>query len=261
MDARCDAPVCRTQARPWHPQLAVDGALRGCIERRDAERLPYLLPNGTCEFDGRLSLVQHRGRLWLYARSNPAVHGQRFAQVASSADGGRSWSPFEFLRLGGYRYAEGDLYFFVASPNPAVPHTLLGLFPLAHRFRGCIGVAASADGVHWSEPAPLLRCAVHGERAVHHPAQGLTLQGGEVSLWVHENVPGVTTDDPNVKVAQHTYLTLPRTRLVRHSVPVGQLRAWALKALEGLRRRVGPSRRSPRGSPGPNHILTANHLR
>tara|TARA_B110001452_G_scaffold236730_1_gene216171 strand:+ start:235 stop:378 length:144 start_codon:yes stop_codon:yes gene_type:complete len=41
----------------------VDGALRGCIERRDSERLPYLLPNGTCEFDGRLSLVRPRGRI------------------------------------------------------------------------------------------------------------------------------------------------------------------------------------------------------
>lgn len=49
------------QARPWHPQLAVDGALRGCIERRDSERLPYLLPNGTCEFDGRLSLARSLG--------------------------------------------------------------------------------------------------------------------------------------------------------------------------------------------------------
>ena len=89
----------------------------------------------------------------------------------------------------------------------------------------------STDGVHWSAPTPLLRCAVHGERAVHHPAQGFVVEGDEVALFVHENIPGITTDDPNIKVGAHPYLRLPRTRLVRHSIPLAELRRWTERAL------------------------------
>ena len=55
-------------------------------------------------------------------------------------------------------------------------------------------MAASRDGLHWSPPTPLQRCAVHGERTVHHPASGFLLDGDEVAIFIHENVPGVTAD-------------------------------------------------------------------
>ncbi len=210
-----------------------NGTHPGCVERRSRywASQAYL---GTCEFDGRLSLVQHSGRLWLYARANPALHGQRFVQATSSADGGLTWSPFSFINLRGYGYAQGDLYFFVVAPNPVVPGTLLALFPIAHKFRGCIAISASADALSWSEPTPLLSCAVHGERAVHHPAQGFVREGRHVAIFVHENVPGVTTDDPNIKLAAHPYLQLPRPRLVRHTVPADELRSWSQMALRSI---------------------------
>ena len=47
----------------WAEQrLAVEGHQAGCVERRDTQRMNWLLPNGTCEFDGRLALALHRGR-------------------------------------------------------------------------------------------------------------------------------------------------------------------------------------------------------
>ena len=122
-----------------------------------------------------------------------------------------------------------------------MPDTLLALLPLAHKFRGCIAIAASVDGVRWSAPTPLLRCAVHGERAVHHPAQGFVHvpHEGVVALYVHENVAGVTSDitPTAAQMQQFPYLKLPRPRLVRHTLPVAALRRWTEEALRGHRPR------------------------
>ena len=132
--------------------------------------------------------------------------------MVSSDDDGRTWGAFSFVSIAEYDYAQGDVYFFVVAPNPAHEGSLLALFPLAHKFRGCIGLAASVDGLHWSAPTPLLRCAVHGERAVHHPAQGLVSDGDSVVMFVHENVPGVTSDHTPTaaQMVQFPYLKLPR---------------------------------------------------
>ena len=72
---------------------------------------------GTCEFDGKLSVVLWRGRLLLYARANPAAYGQRFVQVATSTYRGvensstceTRWSPFEMIRISKYSIREGEL--------------------------------------------------------------------------------------------------------------------------------------------------------
>ena len=69
---------------------------------------------------------------------------------------------------------------------------------------------------------------------MHHPAQGFGREGRHVAIFVHENVPGVTTDDPNIKLAAHPYLQLPRPRLVRHTVPADELRSWSQMALRSI---------------------------
>ena len=61
-------------------RLLFDGTDPGCIERRDTTRMPWVFP-GACEFDGRLSLVEHRNELLLYVRANIASRGRRFVQV------------------------------------------------------------------------------------------------------------------------------------------------------------------------------------
>ena len=239
-----------------------NGTHPGCIERR-SRFYASMAHLGTCEFDGRLSLVAHGGTLLLYARANPATHGQRYVQVAASQDGGMSWGPFAFISMDGYTHMEGDVYFFAVSVNPVHPASLLAMFPLAHKFRGCIGVSVSLDGLHWSQPTPLLRCAVHGERAVHHPAAGLVRDGPLVSLYVHENVPGVTSDltPTPAQMVAHPYLKLPRPRLVRHTLPADALRTWTLATLStldnttggvggGRGRRVGLRRRAAPGMRG-----------
>ena len=73
-----------------------------------------------------------------------------------SRDGTR-WAPFKTVHLGGYD-ATGDVYFFAAQVNPAHNGSLVAIFPLVHRLRACLAIAASYDGVHWSRVTPLLSC-------------------------------------------------------------------------------------------------------
>lgn len=85
-----------------------NGTHDGCIEKR-SRFYASMAHLGTCEFDGRLSLVHLGSELRLYARANPAVHGQRFVQTVASRDGGQTWGRFEFVRLAEYEYVSRPL--------------------------------------------------------------------------------------------------------------------------------------------------------
>ena len=80
-----DAAVNGTGA--WRGvRLLFNGSHPGCVEgRRDIDKLVVLSPDGAlaCEFDGRLSAVEHEGRTFVYARSNPAQSGNRTVQVVA----------------------------------------------------------------------------------------------------------------------------------------------------------------------------------
>jgi hypothetical protein len=81
-----------------------NGTHAGCVERR-SRFYASMAHLHTCEFDGRLSLVRFGHRLLLYARTNPATHGQRYVQMTASDDGGRTWGRFSFISIGEYDYA------------------------------------------------------------------------------------------------------------------------------------------------------------
>lgn len=61
----------------------------------------------------------------------------------------------------------------------------------------------------------------------------IELCGRSVAIYVHENVPGVTSDlTPTAQMmAAYPYLKLPKPRLVRHTIPTEVLRSWTLSAL------------------------------
>ena len=154
----------------------------GCVERRDG-----LL--GTCEFDGRLSVVQlaprgHAGpgSVLLYARANTKSQGgARFVQVTQSADGKGGWTPFRLIRFacgrpspsGGIVFEQGftihEIYFFLAHTR-ANGGGLVGLFPATFTLagvrsggvlpRGGVFVAFSRDGLLWSPPVQIMRSRV-----------------------------------------------------------------------------------------------------
>jgi hypothetical protein len=198
----------------------------------------------------QLALVAFGGDLLLYTRSNPASHGSRHVQVTRSSDGGESWSAFEQVTIEGYDMGSGDIYYFGAQVNPSHNGSLLATFPLVHRLRGCIGLAASLDGVHWSRVTPLLSCSIFGERTMDQPAlPAMVRRGGEVWLYVHEEVPGITSDRAVPLLLQPFLLKAERpSRVVRYAFPCQLLASWTEDALTSLvataRRRAGGVLRS-----------------
>ena len=172
---------------------------------------------GFCEYDGRLSLVLFRGEFLLYARANPATHGQRFVMMSASRDL-QHWSALAMIDLQSYERKHGEVYFWAVVPNPVHNESLLALAPLVHRFRGCVGLSASRDGRRWSTPEPLFRCAVWGERTDAHPVAGMLRRGDEVHIYMHERVPSIRTDAST---------PLPTARLLSGGHPSGALPAGA----------------------------------
>ena len=70
----------------------------------------------------------------------------------------------------------------------------------------CLALSLSLDGLTWSAPRPLVRCAAAGERAVHHPAAGLVRRGRHVLFYVHEDVSAIRLDakTPEVRPLRST---------------------------------------------------------
>ena len=125
-----------------------DGRHPGCVEGRQGITKLVKRDDGrlACEFDGRLSAVRHRGRTWLYARANPGLSGQRYVQATSSSDLVH-WAPFKLLEIDKYHFVDGDIYFLAAQVNPLAPDSLVGIAPVVHLQRGCIGLTVSRDGL------------------------------------------------------------------------------------------------------------------
>ena len=233
-----DGEVDDPAKSPWtQKRLVLDGYHPGCVERRNtSSRDMAHVITGVCEFDGRLSLVSFRGELLLFSRSNPAAHGSRHVQVTRSSNDGDTWSPFEQLRLSGYD-GGGDIYFFGVQVNPAHDHSLLAIFPLVHRMRGCVAMSASLDGVRWTRATPLLSCSIYGERTLDHPASpAMVRRGSEVWLYVHEEVPGITIDRMTPRLAYANLAKAERpSNVVRYAFSCKMLAAWTADALQEWR--------------------------
>ena len=226
-------------ATQWREKrLILDGLQPGCVERRDAmsRDFSYLHPN-VCEFDGRLSLVAFQGDLILFTRSNPAHHGSRHVQMTRSRDGGATWSPFEQLVFDGYTLGEGDVYFFGAQVNPSHDGSLIAVFPIVHKLRGCISIAASYDGIHWSTITPLLSCGIYGERTLDQPAApSMVRRGREVWLYVHEEVPGITLDRSVPLLLNPLLEKVERpSKVVRYAFACELLARWTETTLRGVK--------------------------
>ena len=244
-------------------RLAVTGFQPGCVERRRNEVLATRSEGDkmrtACEFDGRLTLVHHRGRFFLYTRLNSARSGHRFVQMTSSVDL-RSWSRFVPIAVEGYNSHEegsghGNIYFWSASANPLDNGTMVALAPVSHHYRGCLGISLSADGQHWSPITPLVGTALDtapceeaerasgacfdgkfvGQRTTHHPVTGVFHLGASVVFFIHENVP---------KIVDHAPPASRRpSRLMRYAVPASAFLCWTACSRAWLKYRV-QSRRS-----------------
>lgn len=221
----------------WEGRIILNGSHPGCVERRDASQMRWLLA-GVCEFDGRLSLAHHRGEYLLYTRANVYAHGHRFVQLTTSTDSVR-WRPFELLQINGYSPLQGDIYFFAVQPNPVHNGSLLAIFPISHQLRGCIAISLSLDGKRWSRVRPLLGCGLRGERTTDHPLAGgvvLGKEGDRVHFWVQHNVPLISVDRAQPAAVSHWLERHPpgASTIMRYSVPCAVLGRWTSAALHEL---------------------------
>lgn len=230
---------------PWRDkQLIIDGRHPGCVEKRKPSSTGdffHLIPGGVCEYDGRLSVVSFEGDLLLFTRSNPAARGSRHVQMTRSTDDGTTWSPFQQVQIDGYA-GGGDIYFFAVQVNPAHAGSLVAVFPLVHRMRGCISIAISIDGVRWSRITPLLSCSVYGERTMDQPAlPSMVRRGAEVWVYVHEEVPGIMVDRSTSRLAySHMAKTEKPSSVFRYAFPCTKLANWTQQALQEWERVYEP---------------------
>ena len=217
------------------PTAVVDGAHAGCVERRTAE---YILdydrrpPVPRCEFDGRVSLAAHRGRLWAYVRANMNPRGGgRYVQATSRPLAGGDWGAFSLVEMAGYddrAIREFNIYFFAVNPNPVDATSLLALFPIVTDVAAFVGLAVSCDGRRFSAPHAFLPTAyAYENRTADQPVDGLLRRGNDVFVYVHENVPGLAPSRKN-------RLDPTDSRIARHTVDADKLAAWTADAKRGL---------------------------
>ena len=160
-----------------------------------------------------------------------------------------TWSDFRLVEINGYRPSEADLYFFLVQSNPIHRGSLLAMFPLVHRFRACVGIALSLDGISWSRVTPLIDCAVQGERAVDHPVAGGAVYskhdgvasnatgGGNVSFYIQHRVPGISHDRLTPLELWHWRKGMEHeSYLSRYSLPCEKFAQWTLRQIRSLER-------------------------
>mmetsp|Transcript_7327 Transcript_7327/g.22890 ORF Transcript_7327/g.22890 Transcript_7327/m.22890 type:complete len:350 (-) Transcript_7327:88-1137(-) len=202
--------------------VLVQGDHEGCVDRRPRQR-------GSCEFDGKVSVVDGR----LYARANlvrrnasNGMFGGRHVQVLKFEP---ALSNFELISVRDYRGVgappvSGDnVYFAVVLRNPVAKGYIL-LAPVVREEptrKAFIGMAFSCDGVHFSEFLRVLEStpASYG-RGTDHPVDGVVVRGPNAYFYVHRDVPGVRAEE------------IYKSRLVRYTVPLAELKAVAERRLD-----------------------------
>ena len=263
-DSSLPAGIRFTRGRGWpwragnwsYPAVALrSGQPHGCIDRRPS-LWSLAKPHGRrgqpsrCEFDGRLSIVHHRGAYRIFARSNlfeNAITGGRFVQTTSSSDG-QTWTPWQQLRIRMLPPGSADLYFFAAQRNPVNASTLMAIFPISQPPDACIAIAFSMNGVEWSAPYALqlsvlgwrtsqvdLSGGIEWRNEDHPVAGGAHLHGNRVWFYIHHSVSGMSMRDEQ------------RPQVIRYTIPSSALRRVSEQQLQRLSMPKGSAKRSASG--------------
>mmetsp|Transcript_58135 Transcript_58135/g.131734 ORF Transcript_58135/g.131734 Transcript_58135/m.131734 type:complete len:395 (-) Transcript_58135:190-1374(-) len=159
---------------------------------------------GTCLFDGKFSLVRYRGQLLIYGRANMKVGGGgRWAQVAKSSDGGKTFGHFELVKMPGVDLDKNtNFYFFFVEPFfdhrtktqrlvALIPGVLNGVMAGERLKSGTAGIhmSVSDDGIHFSPPSLIMTSFLSKVRTSDYPVSVSDLLGRRgVSFIVQRNV-------------------------------------------------------------------------
>ena len=150
-------------------------------------------PRGMCKFDSKFSLVDRDGVWYLYIRRNPCYDGGcRHVQVTTSADAGRTWTPFTPLTIDNVTIARDvNIYFFDVHND--LPGRLRARFPAVFGAEAGIYETTSADGVHWTSPVRTVAARPVGQRSMLHPVGARDV----MKINLHEEVHDVEMLTPD----------------------------------------------------------------
>ena len=191
--------------------LSFNGHHDGCSDAHSNGR--------RCEFDGKMSLVEFRGRWLAYARSNMLNWGGRFVQVAATSgdDPTGAFGKFQNIDIAGYDpKGPGNVYFGAVDVNPVDRETVVGLFPVNEGQRGSVnangdtyvGMAISCDGVHFSPFVKLIQSQGKEGRTYDQPVDGFAVDGTDVRFFVHLDVEHISPNaDTQSRIEQYTFKT------------------------------------------------------
>lgn len=182
---------------------------------------------GTCEFDGKLSVVYRQNTWFLFGRSNPQEQGGRYVQVTTSRHGPIGpWSEFRHIKIAGYNNGrDGNIYMLCVDINPldVTGRQLIGLLPMNEGAPGTLSVenttfntdgdsyialTLSCDGVHWTHLVKLVSSDGYDGRTLDHPVDGIAIgeDNESVFFYIQRDVQGISPFK-NSSIVQHQFNT------------------------------------------------------
>ena len=167
-----------------------------CTDNREAAQ-------GLCEFDGKLSAVEYRGRTFLFARANLGDHEFRHVQMSSAPTATPAkLSTFQSLIFDDYEITMHNNIYFMDVQAMGHDEMLVGLFPAVIGGEGGIYLSHSQDGLHWSKPRRIMGSPPVGPRTQDYPVDGFKVNGERLAFSVDH---GINLDhDDKCKAPPHT---------------------------------------------------------
>lgn len=144
---------------------------------------------GICELDGKLSVVEYRGRTFLFARANLGRAEFRHVQMSSAPAAAPSeLSTFQSLIFDDYEITMHNNIYFMDVQSMGHDEMLVGLFPAVIGRQGGIYLSHSQDGLHWSKPRRIMASPPVGYRTKDYPVDGFKVNGERLAFSVDHGI-------------------------------------------------------------------------
>ena len=167
-----------------------------CTDNREAAL-------GLCEFDGKLSAVEYRGRTFLFARANLGSREFRHVQMSSApTDHPFKLASFQSLIFDEYEMTMHNNIYFMNVQAMQHDEMLVGLFPAVIDGEGGIYLSHSRDGLHWSKPHRVMESKPVGPRTRDYPVDGFSVDAKRLAFSVDHSIN--LDHDDNCAAPPHT---------------------------------------------------------
>ncbi len=189
------------------PMVLLDEArarLLNCIDGRKRKT------RGLCEFDGKLSVVEFGGSVYIFARYNPMASGARHVQVTKSPlDKPYQLEPFIPLQFDDYQVTQHNNIYFMAVE--ARNDVLVSLFPGVINGVAGIFYSESTNGLHWRKPLMIMDSTRFGQRSNDYPVDGFVANETGIFFSVDHGINLEHGEDVEGDAAENGKCTPPHT--------------------------------------------------